>query len=84
VGFDCLLVNCLVIKNSIYNISPFPQPQPQLQHSASKLYATAKNLVDGVLLTAADADDQHRLRVYASSVRDKHRACRQREADLEA
>lgn len=47
-----------------------------------KLYASAKDLVDGVALTACDPDDQRKLRQYAAALQEKYATCRKRASDL--
>ena len=51
--------------------------------TASKLYSSAKDLIEGAMLTSADYDPerQRRLRVYSEVIEEKIRLCRQKEAE---
>ena len=49
---------------------------------ACKLYAGARELIEGVALTASEPEDQRKLRHYAASLQEKFAICRKRANDL--
>lgn len=49
---------------------------------ACKLYAAAKELVDGVALTAHNPEDQRRLQIYSSTLADKYSGCMHNATEL--
>lgn len=50
---------------------------------ACSLYISSKDLIDAVLITTADPDDQKKLQMYSDIIFDKFNSCKHRVDELQ-